>query len=122
MGFFSDFRTFLLRGNVVDLAVGVIIGAAFGGVTKSMGDDVMMPPIGLAMGAVDFKELYVPLIVKPEARKKYDDLKQALLHEEQLKVAAQNAELAKNDQPRLPIPTDVSEISPTLDEANAKGI
>jgi large conductance mechanosensitive channel len=60
-GFFADFKKFAMRGNVIDLAVGVIIGAAFGTVTKSMVDDVIMPPLGLAIGKVDFKELYVPL-------------------------------------------------------------
>src|SRR5215813_10040908 len=119
MGFFSDFKTFVMRGNVVDLAVGVIIGAAFGGVTKSMVDDVMMPPLGLAMGAVDFKDQYVPLIVRPEAKAKYDQLKADLLADERLKVAAQNAELAKENKERLKIPESVS---PTLEQVVAKGI
>jgi large conductance mechanosensitive channel len=119
MGFFSDFKGFVLRGNVVDLAVGVIIGAAFGGVTKSMVDDVLMPPLGLAMGAVDFKDQYIPLIVRPEAMKKYDELKSDLLKEEEEKVKAQNLILAKDQKPLLPIPTSVS---PTLDQAVAKGV
>ena len=51
---FKDFKAFILRGNVVDLAVGVIIGAAFGGIVKSLVDDVLMPPIGLATGGIDF--------------------------------------------------------------------
>ena len=61
LGFFSDFKKFAMRGNVIDLAVGVIIGAAFGTITKSLVDDVLMPPLGLLMGKVDFKDLYVPL-------------------------------------------------------------
>jgi large conductance mechanosensitive channel len=57
----KEFRDFIMRGNVLDLAVGIIIGAAFGGVVKSMVDDVLMPPVGLALGQVDFKDLYLPL-------------------------------------------------------------
>jgi large conductance mechanosensitive channel len=57
----SDFRTFITRGNVMDLAVGIIIGAAFTTVVKSFVDDILMPPIGLLMGGVDFADLYVNL-------------------------------------------------------------
>jgi large conductance mechanosensitive channel len=58
---FKQFRDFALRGNVVDLAVGVIIGAAFGGVVTSLVNDVIMPPIGLLVGGVDFANLFVVL-------------------------------------------------------------
>jgi large conductance mechanosensitive channel len=57
----NDFRTFVMRGNVVDLAVGVIIGAAFGAITKSLVDDVIMPPIGLALGGIDFSNMFLVL-------------------------------------------------------------
>lgn len=57
----KEFRTFIMRGNVLDLAIAVVIGAAFGGVVKSMVDDVIMPPIGLAVGKVDFSNRYVLL-------------------------------------------------------------
>jgi len=57
----KEFREFIMRGNVLDLAVGVIIGAAFGGVVTSLANDVIMPPIGIALGQVDFKELFVLL-------------------------------------------------------------
>jgi large conductance mechanosensitive channel len=57
----KEFREFILRGNVLDLAVGVIIGAAFGGVVTSLVNDVIMPPIGIALGQVDFKDLFVLL-------------------------------------------------------------
>jgi large conductance mechanosensitive channel len=56
MGLFKEFREFAMKGNVVDLAVGVIIGAAFGAIVKSMVDDVMMPPLGYLMGGVDFSD------------------------------------------------------------------
>ena len=57
----KDFKAFALRGNVVDLAVGVIIGAAFGKIVSSLVNDVIMPPIGLALGEVDFSNLFVTL-------------------------------------------------------------
>jgi large conductance mechanosensitive channel len=57
----KEFRQFAARGNVIDLAVGVIIGAAFGKVIASLVADVVMPPIGLIVGRVDFKSLFVPL-------------------------------------------------------------
>jgi large conductance mechanosensitive channel len=57
MGLISEFKEFISRGNVVDLAVGVIIGAAFGKIVTSLVEQVVMPPIGLALGRVDFSEL-----------------------------------------------------------------
>lgn len=57
----KKFRDFALRGNVVDLAVGVIIGAAFGGIVTSLVNDVIMPPIGLLVGNVDFSSLHLVL-------------------------------------------------------------
>lgn len=61
MGFFGEFKKFAMRGNVVDLATGVIIGAAFGAVVGSMVADILMPPIGYLIGGVDFAELKVTL-------------------------------------------------------------
>ena len=58
---FKDFKEFVVRGNVLDLAVGIIIGAAFGAIVKSLVDDVLMPPIGLALGNVDLANLFVVL-------------------------------------------------------------
>jgi len=57
MSLVSEFREFAIKGNVVDLAVGVIIGAAFNGIVKSLVDQVIMPPIGLLTGGIDFSEL-----------------------------------------------------------------
>ncbi len=57
----SEFKKFILRGNVVDLAVGVIIGAAFGKIVTSLVNDIIMPPIGLLLGKVDFTNLFVSL-------------------------------------------------------------
>ena len=57
----KEFKEFAMRGNVIDLAVGVIIGAAFGGVVTSLVNDVIMPPVGKLMGGVDFKDFFVAL-------------------------------------------------------------
>ena len=57
----KDFKAFVMKGNVLDLAVAVIIGAAFGAIVTSLVNDVLMPPIGLLMGGVDFKDLFIPL-------------------------------------------------------------
>jgi len=67
MGLLKEFREFALKGNVIDLAVGVIIGAAFGGLVKSMVDDVLMPPIGRLVGNLDFTNLYFSLSDKVDA-------------------------------------------------------
>lgn len=58
---FKEFREFAVKGNVVDMAVGIIIGGAFGTIVKSLVADVLMPPIGLLMGGVDFTNLFVVL-------------------------------------------------------------
>ena len=57
----GEFRTFAMRGNVVDLAVGVIIGAAFGKIVTSLVNDIVMPPIGKLLGGVDFADLFINL-------------------------------------------------------------
>ena len=57
----KEFKEFAMRGNVLDMAVGIIIGAAFGKIVSSMVDDVLMPPIGRLMGGVDFSNLFVSL-------------------------------------------------------------
>jgi large conductance mechanosensitive channel len=58
---FKEFREFALKGNVVDMAVGIIIGGAFGTIVKSLVDDVLMPPIGLLLGGVDFSNFFAVL-------------------------------------------------------------
>ena len=57
----NEFKAFAMRGNVVDMAVGIIIGAAFGKIVSSLVNDVVMPPIGLLMGGVDFSNLFINL-------------------------------------------------------------
>lgn len=58
---FKEFKEFAMRGNVLDMAVGIIIGAAFGGIVSSLVKDIIMPPIGLALGRVDFANLFLSL-------------------------------------------------------------
>jgi large conductance mechanosensitive channel len=60
-GFLREFREFAIKGNVVDLAVGIIIGVAFGKIVSSLVDDVIMPPTGLLLGRVDFGNLFINL-------------------------------------------------------------
>jgi large conductance mechanosensitive channel len=61
MSMMSEFRDFAMRGNVVDMAVGIVIGGAFGKIVSSFVNDVLMPPIGLALGGVDFSDLAMTL-------------------------------------------------------------
>ncbi len=68
----DEFKEFALRGNVVDMAVGIIIGAAFSTIVQSLVNDVIMPPIGVVTGGVDFSNLYIPL-----SSATYDSLAQA---------------------------------------------
>jgi large conductance mechanosensitive channel len=58
---FKEFKEFAVKGNVVDMAVGIIVGAAFGTIVKSLVDDIIMPPIGLLLGNVDFSDLFITL-------------------------------------------------------------
>jgi large conductance mechanosensitive channel len=74
---FEEFKKFALRGNVVDLAVGVIIGAAFGAIVTSLVGDIIMPIIGAVTGGLDFSNYYVPLSSKIQAGMAYADAKKA---------------------------------------------
>jgi large conductance mechanosensitive channel len=61
MGLIQEFREFAVKGNAIDLAVGVIIGGAFGKIVSSLVDDIIMPPVGLLLGGADFKSLFINL-------------------------------------------------------------
>ncbi len=74
---FKEFKAFIMRGNVLDLAVGIIIGAAFGTIVKSLVDDVIMPPVGLALGNVDFSNLFIVLKEGAKAAAPYATLADA---------------------------------------------
>ena len=67
MSILKDFKNFAMRGNVIDLAVGVIIGGAFGKIVSSLVTNIIMPPVGLLLGGMDFKELFINLTNKPVA-------------------------------------------------------
>ena len=67
MGFLKEFKAFALKGNVVDMAVGVIIGGAFGKIVSSLVNDILMPPIGMLLGNVDFKDLKINLATIKDA-------------------------------------------------------
>ncbi len=73
----KEFKEFAMRGNVVDLAVGIIIGGAFGKIVDSLVKDVIMPPIGLVLGNVDFSNLFVVLKDGAKAAGPYESLKAA---------------------------------------------
>ena len=64
MSILSEFKAFAIKGNVIDLAVGFVVGAAFGKIVTSFTTDILMPPIGLALGAVDFSNLFINLSSK----------------------------------------------------------
>jgi large conductance mechanosensitive channel len=73
----KDFKAFISRGNVVDLAVGVIIGAAFGSIVKSLVEDVMMPPLGLATGGIHFANKFIVLKDGAKAMAPYSSIADA---------------------------------------------
>lgn len=68
MSFASDFKAFIMRGNVVDLAVAVVIGAAFGRIVTSFVNDILMPPIGLLVGGIDFSSLKLVIKNSPDPK------------------------------------------------------
>ena len=78
MGILAEFKTFALKGNVMDLAIGVIIGAAFGKIVESLVGDVIMPLLSKVLGGLDFSNLYIPLADAPaDVAQNYAALKAA---------------------------------------------
>jgi len=75
MGMVKEFKEFAVKGNVVDMAVGIIIGGAFGTIVKSLVSDIIMPPVGLLLGGVDFSNLF--LVLGPESYESLDLAKEA---------------------------------------------
>ena len=75
MSFWDDFRKFAIRGNALDLAVGVVVGGAFGKIITSLVNDIVLPPIGLLMGKVDFSNLFV--VLGPGSYSTLDEAKKA---------------------------------------------
>jgi large conductance mechanosensitive channel len=81
MGLASEFKEFAMKGNVIDLAVGVVIGAAFGKIVSALASDLIMPPIGLAKGGINFSELAVRIGTDPSGKPvlfKYGDFFQTI--------------------------------------------
>lgn len=68
MGMISEFKEFAVKGNMIDMAVGIIIGGAFGTIVKSLVDDVIMPPIGLMLGGVDFSDIKLTLAAAADGK------------------------------------------------------
>lgn len=77
MGFVKEFKEFAMKGNVLDMAVGIIIGGAFGKIVSSAVSDVLMPPLGLLLGKVDFKDLKIE--IQPEIKDAAGEVTQALV-------------------------------------------
>jgi large conductance mechanosensitive channel len=77
MGLIKEFREFAVKGNVIDLAVGIIIGAAFGKIVSSLVNDVLMPPIGKLTGGVDFRDKFVVLSAGAKTAGPYESLAKA---------------------------------------------
>jgi large conductance mechanosensitive channel len=77
MSLLKEFREFAVKGNAIDMAVGIVIGAAFGTIVKTLVSDVIMPPIGLLLGGVDFSNLFVVLKEGVKQAGPYDTLVQA---------------------------------------------
>lgn len=73
----KEFRDFAIKGNVLDMAVGIIIGTAFGTIVKSLVSDVLMPPLGMLVGNVDFSELFIVLKSGSKFAGPYTNLKEA---------------------------------------------
>ena len=80
MGLMKEFKEFAIKGNALDMAVGIIIGAAFGTIVKSLVADVIMPPIGLLLGNVDFSNLFIVLKGGAEAGRKFIDALELFYH------------------------------------------
>ncbi len=120
MGLGTEFKEFAMKGNVIDLAVGVVIGAAFGKIVSSLVADIIMPPIGLAIGNVDFKDLAYQIGTNPAGQPvlfKYGLFIQACF--EFLIIAFALFVVIKgiNKLKRPPPPSAASPIPPTKEEA-----
>ena len=132
MSVLREFKEFAMRGNVVDLAVGVVIGAAFGKVVTSLVENVLMPPIGLAIGKVDFSDLAVTLARpdgdKPPVLLEYGKFLQAVVQFlivalavflliKAMNVARRRMERKAETDPQAPeVPADVRLLTEIRDE------
>ena len=123
MSIFSEFREFIARGNVVDLAVGVIIGGAFGKIVTSLVSDVVMPPIGLLTGGIDFSQMKIVLKAadvaakKPEVAIAYGSFANAALQFLIVAVVIFLMVKGVNALRRTPPPPEAAPPAPTTSEA-----
>ncbi len=115
----SEFKEFAMKGNVIDLAVGVVIGAAFGKIIASLVADIIMPPIGLAVGGINFSDLAVKLGLDPTGKPvllKYGSFGQTILEFLIVALALFVMIKAINALKRPPPPAPVVEPAPTKSE------
>jgi large conductance mechanosensitive channel len=120
MGIGTEFKEFAMKGNVIDLAVGVVIGAAFGKIVSSLVADVIMPPIGLAVGNVDFKDLAYAIGTNPAGEPvlfKYGLFIQACFEFLLIAFALFMVIKGINRLKRPPPPSAAAPIPPTKEEA-----
>jgi large conductance mechanosensitive channel len=120
MGLGTEFKEFAMKGNVIDLAVGVVIGAAFGKIVSSLVADVIMPPIGLAVGNVDFKDLAYQIGTNPAGEPvlfKYGIFIQACFEFLIIAFALFMVIKGINKLKRPPPPSAATPIPPTKEEA-----
>jgi len=120
MGLGTEFKEFAMKGNVIDLAVGVVIGAAFGKIVTSLVGDVIMPPIGLAIGGLDFKDWATTIGLDPTGKPvlfKYGTFLQTVFEFIIIALALFVVIKGINKLKRPPPPTEASPIPPTKTEA-----
>lgn len=77
MGFIKEFKEFAMRGNVLDMAVGVVVGGAFGKIVTSLVNNIIMPPIGVLLGGIDFSDFFIPLSLNGQKVETLADAKAA---------------------------------------------
>ena len=120
MGLATEFKEFAMKGNVIDLAVGVVIGASFGKIVSSLVGDVIMPPLGLAIGGIDFKEMAVKIGIDPAGKDvlwKYGMFIQTIFEFLLIAVALFIVIKGINKLKRPPPPSAPTTIPPTKTEA-----
>jgi large conductance mechanosensitive channel len=119
MGLGTEFKEFAMKGNVIDLAVGVVIGVAFGKIVSSLVGDIIMPPLGLAIGGIDFKEMAVRIGADPAGKDvlwKYGMFIQAIFEFLLIAIALFLVIKGINKLKRPPPPPAAAAPSPTKEE------
>jgi large conductance mechanosensitive channel len=120
MGLATEFKEFAMKGNVIDLAVGVVIGAAFGKIVSSLVGDIIMPPLGIAIGGLDFKDLAVTIGTDPAGKDvlfKYGLFIQTIFEFLLIALALFIVIKGINKLKRPPPPSAAAPIPPTRTEA-----